>query len=413
MKVKRIKVQNVKAIKEEEINLNGATAIIMGGNNKGKSTLLTTLKDRLLKLKADHLVRQGETQGMYLMEFTSGDRIEWELSTKTKSGEKMTLISKDGTKTSAITEIIKWFEPSNFDIDKFLNATPAAQRKTLETLMKLDFSKIDEKLVTATDERKDANRDVERLEINYKGKVVDPELALEPVPTDELEKELLGVETHNRAYQLLEQQEGDLLFTQRAKEKEIERLQQELAEINDKLSKLDEKLTDPELLPKKPEYIIDLTDRLHIAKLKNTRIEENNKTRTALEELVTLKEVAHQKNIAVTDLVEKKDKMIREANMPEGFGFSEDGITYNQLPLTREQLSSSSIYIAALKLASINVGNVRMLHFDASLLDNDSLQQVRDWAESQNLQLLIEIVERDKNMPDIRYEIVEDNWLDS
>lgn len=70
MKVKRIKVHNVKAIIDQEINLNGATVILMGGNNKGKSTLLRALKDRLLKMKADHLVRSGEESGEYLMEFT-------------------------------------------------------------------------------------------------------------------------------------------------------------------------------------------------------------------------------------------------------------------------------------------------------------------------------------------------------
>ena len=105
--------------------------------------------------------------------------------------------------------------------------------------------------------------------------------------------------------------------------------------------------------------------------------------------------------------------MIRGANMPEGFGFTEDGITYNGLPLSAQQISSSAIYIAALKLASINVGNVRFLHFDASMLDNRSLQEVRDWAEKQDLQLGIELVERDIEKEEIRYEIIEDNWLDS
>ena len=404
MKVKRIKVQNVKAITDQDLPLNGSTAIIMGGNNKGKSTLLTTLKNRLLKMKPDHLVRHGETEGLYVMEFTTGDRIEWELSTKTKAGEKMTLISKDGTKTSAITEIIKFFGPSNFDIDKFLNATPAAQRKTLETLLGLDFTQLDEKYVKAVEERKDANRDVERLEVNYKGKVVDNELPLEPTPTEDLEKELLGVETHNAYYNQLVEKETELL----ARRKQLE---EELASVNHKLGQLDEQLSTPELQPKKPEYVIDLTDKLHIQKLKNARIEENNKTRIALEELAKLKDIAHAKDMAVKDIVEEKDKLIRAANMPEGFGFTEDGITYKDLPLTREQLSSSAIYIAALKLASINVGNVRMLHFDASFLDKNSLKEVLAWAETEQLQILIE--RPDFEGADIRYEIIEEDWINS
>lgn len=404
MKVKRIHVQNVKAVVDQELNLNGATAILMGGNNKGKSTLLTALKDRLLKLKADHIVRRGETEGLYEMEFTSGDIISWELSTKTKAGEKLTLISKDGTKTSVITDIIKWFAPNNFDIDKFLNESPAAQRKTLEKLLGLDFSSLDEKLIKATEERKDANRDVERLEVNYKGKVVDDTIAVEPIPTEDLQKELLGVESHNFKYNTLLQQEEQLL----AQRKEME---ERIQNINEVLTKLDEQLSNPENQPKTEEYELYLQTKLSEAQETNRKIEENNKTRLALEELVMLKDTAHDKDMVVKDIIEAKDDLIKKAKMPEGFSFGEEGINYNGLPLTREQLSSSSIYIAALKLASINVGNVRMLHFDASFLDKNSLKDVLSWAESENMQLCVERVDTDAG--DIRYEVVEDTWLNS
>jgi recombinational DNA repair ATPase RecF len=411
MKVKRIKVQNVKAIKEQELNLNGATAILMGGNNKGKSTLLRSLKDRLLKMKADQLVRQGETDGLYVMEFTTGDRIEWELSTKTKSGEKLTLISADGSKTSAITEIINWFAPSNFDIDKFLNETPAAQRKTLEKLLGLDFTKLDEKYAVAVEERKDAKRDVERIEIMYKGKFVDENLPTEPEPTEELQKELIGVETHNKAYSLLQHQENELIKRRTEIENQIAELQSRINTVEFNLSELDQKLSDPALQPKNPEYVAELQNKLSVATDQNRKIIENNNFRISLSSLTSLKDIAHEKEMAVKDILEKKDKMIRSANMPEGFGFSEDGITYNGLPLTREQLSSSAIYIAALKLASINVGNVRMLHFDASFLDKNSLDEVRKWAEKEDLQLLIE--RPDFEAGEIRYEIIEDEWLNS
>jgi len=399
MKVKRIKVTNVKAIAEQELNLNGATAILMGGNNKGKSTLLRSLKDRLLKLKADHLVRAGETSGMYVMEFTSGDRIEWELSTETKAGEKLTLISSDGSKTSVITDIIKWFSPGSFDIDKFLNESPAAQRKSLEKLLGLDFSGIDERYVKATEDRKEANRDVDRVEITYKGKYVDEKLPLEPTPTEDLQKELLGVESHNRYYAQLTGQEEELMRRQQA-------LLEELKQIGAKLDTLDEQLSAPDLQPKTPEHVSELSETLTALKQQNIRIEENNRLRIALESLTGLKDIAHEKDLAVKDLMAEKDALIKGAKMPKGFGFADEGITYNGYPLTKEQLSSSAIYIAALKLASINVGNVRMLHFDASMLDNVSLQEVLAWAEKEDLQMGIEMVDRTGG--EISYEIMED-----
>ena len=404
-KVKRIKVQNVKAIVDQEINLNGATAILCGGNNKGKSTLLRCLKDRLLKLKADHLIRSGESEGFYEMTFTSGDVISWELSTKTKAGEKLTLTSKDGNKTSVITDIIKWFNPGSFDIDKFLNESPAAQRKTLEKLLSLDFSLLDEKYAKAVEERKDANRDVDRIEITYKGKYVDEKLPIEITPTDELQKELLGVESHNEKLRLWLDQEAQLL----ARRKQLE---VELRQINDKMGELDDLISDEANQPKSPEHVAELTQRLGAARQLNVSVEANNALRIALDSLSALKEVAHEKDLAVKDILAEKDDMIKAAKMPEGFGFSEEGILYNKLPLTREQLSSSSIYIAALKLASINVGNVRMLHFDASMLDKSSLGDVLRWAEGQNLQLCIERVMFEGDS-DITYEVIEEDWVNS
>jgi hypothetical protein len=76
--------------------------------------------------------------------------------------------------------------------------------------------------------------------------------------------------------------------------------------------------------------------------------------------------------------------------MPEGFGFDDDGITYNGLPFTREQLSSSGLYIAAIKLAAMTLGEIKALHFDASFLDKNSLADIEAWANGEDLQLLIE-----------------------
>lgn len=404
MKVKKIKVHNVKAIADQELDLNGATVIVMGGNNKGKSTLLRALKDRLLKIKPDEIVKKGETDGLYVMEFTSGDRIEWEVTTKTKAGEKLTLISKDGTKTSAITDIIKWFGPSDFDIDKFFYMQPAQQRKALEKLLGVDLSAIDEQYAKAVQERRDANRDVERIEAMYAGKYADDTLPKVPLPVDHLEKQLLSVELVQERYDSAVEEETRL-------EAQLAQLKAQMDRINTRLGEIDEFLTEPANKPKSVEEIESIKRQIGLTKETNLKIQENNKMSEQLIELEKLREVAHHKEMAVQDITAKRDALIRESKLPAGFSFGDEGILYNGLPLTREQLSSSAIYIAALKLASLNLGNVRMLHFDASMLDNKSLMEVRDWAESQDLQLGIEIVERDGS--DIRYEIIEDDWVNS
>ena len=45
-KIKSIKVENYKALENEQVELNGSSIIMIAGNNKGKSSLLKGLIDR-------------------------------------------------------------------------------------------------------------------------------------------------------------------------------------------------------------------------------------------------------------------------------------------------------------------------------------------------------------------------------
>ena len=73
-------------------------------------------------------------------------------------------------------------------------------------------------------------------------------------------------------------------------------------------------------------------------------------------------------------------------------------------PLTDNQISSSSKYIAALKLGAMVLGEIRAMHFDASFLDKNSLSEIQDWANENDLQLLIERPDFDGG--EIKYEII-------
>jgi hypothetical protein len=136
-------------------------------------------------------------------------------------------------------------------------------------------------------------------------------------------------------------------------------------------------------------------------------IKNNNFAIKRREELKKASDNYFEVNEQIKKILSDKEEMIRLSDMPEGFGFSEDGITYNGLPFNKKSLSSSSLYIAALKLATRGLGEVKTLHFDASFLDKNSLMQVYEWAESNNLQLLIE--RPDFEGGEITYEIIETN----
>jgi len=92
----------------------------------------------------------------------------------------------------------------------------------------------------------------------------------------------------------------------------------------------------------------------------------------------------------VKSIQQQRIDMIKSANLPEGISFTNEGIEIDGMPVTKEQLSSSKIYITALKLAPKTIGGVRSIYFDASHLDKNSLAEIENWANANNLQLLIE-----------------------
>ncbi len=104
------------------------------------------------------------------------------------------------------------------------------------------------------------------------------------------------------------------------------------------------------------------------------------------------------------EIEQERQQMINNANIPEEFEFKTDGVYYQGFPLQSNQVSSSGKYIAALKLGSMAIGNVRTMYFDASFLDKNSLAKVEQWANENDLQLLIE--RPDYEGGEIKYELI-------
>lgn len=72
MKIQKIEVTNFKPVANQEIDLNGCSAIVTAANEKGKSALLSGLIDRLRSKKPEKIVKEGEKSGNYTMKLTDG-----------------------------------------------------------------------------------------------------------------------------------------------------------------------------------------------------------------------------------------------------------------------------------------------------------------------------------------------------
>lgn len=394
-KVKKITVANLKAISQLTADFNGCTAIVTGGNNKGKSSFLKSLPERLKSIKPETILKEGESEGYAEWELTTGEKLIWEFNNTTKKGEKLIFITKDNIKTSLTQEIASRFFPKGFDIDRFLNDSAKGQRDALQKIVGIDFADIDKRYQEAYDTRTYANRVAKDSEVKLLP--IDALLPVEVEPIDKLNDELSAIESHNSKVDYVikgvsEKEERIVEY-----DEEVKRLEAQIIEINNKASVLSEEvnagkewLGKEENKHKTDEFKQKLVDKIDAIKEANKEIEQNNKAILLKEEHKRLQESAKEADDVVKSIDKEKIDLVRSAKLPEGFDFTDTGITYNGLAFTKEQLSSSAIYIAALKLASLNIGEVKTLHFDASYLDKKSLDEIEKWANENDLQLLIE-----------------------
>lgn len=389
-KVKKITVSNLKAVSELTADFNGCTAIITGGNNKGKSSFLKSLPERLRGNKPDIVLKHGEENGFAEWELTTGEKFLWSFDDKK---EKLTFISEKNIKQSVTKELSTVYFPVVFDVDEFLNSTPAKQKVVLQKLTGIDFTEFDRAYKHAYEERTFANRKL--VEEKAKKVLVDPDVAAEETPTEDLEKELNGIDAHNlRNKQVVD---GIARFDQQVADnnKEITELRAKIKAIEDKNTAIAAEIKKgndwlSEEKNKRKENADQLKEQLAKIKEDNLLVVENNKAKEQDKKIEKAEVNAKECDEAVKKLEAEKLEVIKNASMPEGFGFSDEGITYNGFEFNKEQLSSSAIYIAALKLAAIGLGEVKTLHFDASFLDKNSLSEIEQWAAENDLQLLIE-----------------------
>lgn len=394
-KVKKITVSNLKAVSSLTADFNGCTAIITGGNNKGKSSFLKSLPDRLKQIKPDTILKDGTNEGFAEWELTTGEKLIWQFDNKTKAGEKLIFITKDNIKTSLTKEIAERYFPKGFDIDKFLQDGPKKQRETLQKIIGIDFTEIDERYRQSYENRTFANKSLEA----HRAKLlpVDESLPSEVSPTLELQKELAGIDAHNEKYSYVSNGIEDKKQTVLSSENEIERLKALVSAEEAKITALNVDIQNgngwlrvPENQPKTEDLANQIKEKINAIEESNKLIVANNEAVKIQKEFDALQEHANKAAELVKSVDQKKIDLIKTANLPLGFGFSDEGVTYLGHSLSKENLSSSAIYIAALKLAALNIGEVKTLHFDASYLDKNSLSEIETWAETNDLQLLIE-----------------------
>jgi hypothetical protein len=421
-KIQTIKLQNFKAIDSIEAEFKGCTAIVTGGNNKGKTSFLKGIVDRIRFIRPDVMVKKGEKEGRGELVLDSGEKFVWEFDA---GRDKLTYITNEARK-SVTKEFGATFFPPVFDIDKFLQSSPKEQVKQLQAIVGLDFTDIDLRYKKAYDARTERNREAEiyhvKLEKMLKVDRVESVDLTELKAKKEAEKERLNSiyiknKKANEQTRLDYQSEKDkvhALVEQHAKcLSSLEILKKAGYITGDAFEFVDHlKKSIPEI--KEPSYIEEMPDRTELDKIDaalltasetNTAAQKYQEYTTHVNETKAAKNAADEADLIVKSIESERQKMIESASFPEGISITSEGILVDGLPLDKNQISTSKLYCSALRIASMNLGEVKTLYFDASFLDKNTLSEIQDWANENDLQLLIERPDFDGG--EIQYQLIE------
>jgi hypothetical protein len=446
-KIQSIQIQNLKAIGELAIDFKGCTAIITGGNNTGKTTFLRSIPDRVRKATTVN-VKDGATQGKGEMTLTDGTRFLWDFNSEGK--DALTVITKDGIKLrNPVKDITSRYFTPQFDIDVFLQSTPKDQSKQLQKALGIDFTELDAKIKTAYDNRTACNKDVERENIKLANMGI-PE-QVQPVDLTDLQSRktaernrlntlyLANVEANKTARNEWEKAKLEVISSVELFNESLEKPNKRFEAINNAANTLiiegygwetlpkwieeqrallspfknaytiiSDTLPEPTYIPERPDSTaLDAIDA-QIANTASINLKAQQYT-----DYVNQKDAATKAQAAADKadadykkLEAERKQVIADAKFPTGIEITTDGlIQVDGFALSKSVLSSSKLYTAALRIGAMNLGEVKTLYFDASYLDKNSLTEIEQWANENDLQLLIE--RPDFNAGEITYQLIE------
>ena len=396
MKVKKITVKNLKSVSEMTANFDWCTAIITGGNNKWKTTFLRSFVDRIQGKINKNVLKTWEKDWYCEYELTDWSKFIWELS---QWKEKLSYITTDWItiKNGIIKEFSKRFFWEWFDIDKFLTSHPKEQRQLIQKIIWIDMSDLDKRYLDAYEDRADKNSIYKSEQAKCNDLVV---IEMEDKKDlSKIQNKMIEIEKQNQDIYYVTKWLEEKEKSKKEIEKKIEELNKKYREIWIEIEKWKKYLSGV-----KVESVEDIKKQYEDGKDHNDRYEQNEFARKQLKNLELVKKEYEQAGLNVKSIEEERLQILKSADIPEWFEVTNDWLLYNWFELDKKQLSSSSIYIASLKLASMWLWEIKTLCFDASYLDKNSLWDIETRAERNNLQLLIE--RPDYDWWEIKYEIV-------
>lgn len=421
MKIIELRAENIKRLLAVTIKPNGNMVEITGKNGAGKTSVLDSIWWALEGQKNIQAVpiRKGATSAkikldMGELKVTRTFNASRDAKTKELTGDFTTSIvveNEQGARFPSPQAVIDGLLGAlSFDPLAFTRMKPVEQLETLRRFVPdVDFDSIDRLNHGDFAKRTEINRQAKDLRARESGIVVPakvPEEVDEAALVAELEaagKQNAELETRKSRREAATAEMATQVAQAAGYDARCAKLKAEIAELNNAAVDLRTKATATEANFSKAGPMPEPVDTAPV-KLKIQEAGANNRTareakRLAEEKarLATDAEALEKQASDLTAAMEKRkaDKAaaIAQAKMPiEGIGFGDGVVLMNDVPFEQasdaEQLRAS-IGIAAAMNPKLRVIRVR----DGSLLDEDAMKMLAEFADANDLQVWIERVD--------------------
>lgn len=411
MKIITLTAENIKRLTAVQISPDGNIVQITGANGQGKTSVLdaiwwalagtSNVQDKPIHDDAEE-ARIELDMGEIVVTRTFRLREEGKITTQ------LSVRNADGAKFSSGQTILDGLLGAlTFDPLSFKRMKPAEQYETLKRFVPdIDFETMDAEQKKDYETRTEINRRAKEQRASAETIILPDDTPTETVSVNDLMKELEDIQARNneRQAEINRRTAMQNILTSKADEIEdlnraAQRLQEQIAEVNDKIEAVQKFIDDPVNNPTELPPVEDMESVAEIRAKISSADEINDKVRLYQKrrEHEVEADNAEKQSAAITAIMEERrqkvNKAIEGADMPvDGLGLAEGAITFNGLPFDQaadsEQLRVSCA-IAMQENQKLRVIRVR----DGSLLDEQSLTMLAKMADEKDYQVWIERVD--------------------
>lgn len=389
MHIERAVVTNFKRIKGVDITMSGDEVVLSGKNFQGKSSFIDAIWNTLAGKQSvvTMPIREGESKASSVITLTDPTDGSGYVVTRTWKGNssKLTVRAK-GSKADLnppqdiLNGLIGKFA---FDPMSFTMMSTAKQRDTLMGLVGIDLAEHDAKRDATYKERTVLGREVTRA----KGALESMEepagnVPTSPVSVNDLLGELRSAEDSQERVRHIRVKYTDVQDTIATLREKLSHAEQRLVELAHEGRTADAAAIDPEPIRAKLSRVEELNSAFHEA--------EQYRTREA--DVEGLVEVYEKLTASIKVMDEHKAAVLASAKLPiDQLSFDDKGVLYKGVPLS--QSSAAELREVSFAMAIAMDPELRVCCIkDASLFDEESLAHIRELAERNDFQLVLELV---------------------